>query len=317
MNYWFARLLRLVAVLLAVTFTAYLFVDLLPGDTVDAVLGPNASIEDREAARDDLRLDDPVVLRYGGWLADAVTGDLGISYRTHEKVTDAIRDRLPVTIELVILSQLLAFAIAVPMAVFGAMQPGSILDKLLSASQLAMLAIPGFLLALALMAAFAVRLGWFPTTGWVPLGDSVPENLRSLTLPAFALGIESVPMYARVLRTDLLHTFDQDFIWHARAKGASTRRIVLRHALRPASIGTVTLGGITVGRMIGGAVLVEQICALPGLGRYTIDAINNRDFLALQGAIVVATVGFVAINFLVDIAHGMIDPRIRTLEHAR
>ncbi len=317
MTYWSSRLLRLVAVLLAVTFTAYMFVDLLPGDTVDAVLGPNASPEDRAAARDDLRLDDPVVVRYGGWLLDAVRGDLGTSYRTHEVVTESIGDRLPVTIELVVLSQLIAFAIAIPMAVFGAMKPGSILDKLLSATQLAFLAIPGFLLALALMAAFAVHLGWFPTTGWVPLGDSVPENLRSLTLPALALGLESVPMYARVLRTDLLNTFDQDFIWHARAKGASTRRIVVRHALRPASIGTVTLGGITVGRMIGGAVLVEQIFALPGLGRYTIDAVNNRDFLALQGAIVVATVGFVGINFLVDLAHGMIDPRIRTLEHAR
>ena len=317
MSYWLARLLRLLAVLLAVTFTAYMFVDLLPGDTVDAVLGPNASAEDRAAAREDLRLDDPVVVRYAGWLADAVRGDLGTSYRTKEVVTDAIGDRLPVTGELVVLSQLIAFAIAIPMAVFGAMKPGSIVDKVLSASQLAMLAIPGFLLALGLMAIFAVRYGWFPTTGWVPLGDSVTRNLRSLTLPALALGIESVPMYARVLRTDLLNTFDQDFIWHARAKGNSTRRIVFRHALRPASIGTVTLGGITVGRMIGGAVLVEQIFALPGLGRYTIDAVNNRDFLALQGAIVVATVGFVGINFLVDIAHGMIDPRIRTLEHAR
>ncbi len=317
MSYWLARLLRLVAVLLAVTFAAYMFVDLLPGDTVDAVLGANASAEDRAAAREDLRLDDPVVVRYASWLADAVRGDLGTSYRTRELVTDAIGDRLPVTIELVVLSQLIAFALAIPMAILGAMKPGTILDKVLSASQLAMLAIPGFLLALGLMAAFAVNLGWFPTTGWVPLRDGVTDNLRSLTLPALALGLESVPMYARVLRTDLLNTFDQDFIWHARAKGASTQRIVLRHALRPASIGTVTLGGITVGRMIGGAVLVEQIFALPGLGRYTIDAVNNRDFLALQGAIVVATVGFVVINFLVDLAHGMIDPRIRTLEHAR
>ena len=162
------------------------------------------------------------------------------------------------------------------------------------------------------MAVFAVKLGWFDTTGYTPFTENPLANLKSLLLPSLALALEQVAVYARVLRTDLVNTFDQDFIWFARAKGNTTRDIVVKHALRPSSIGIVTLAGISVGRMIGGTVLVESIFALPGLGRFTIDAINNRDFMALQGAVVVLTVGFVLVNFAVDILHGVIDPRIRT-----
>lgn len=314
MSYWLSRFARLASVLLAVTFATFAFVSLLPGDTVDAMLGANASQGDREQARLDLGLDEPILLRYAEWLGDAVQGDLGSSYRTTQPVTEAIGQRLPVTLQLILMSQLIAFLVAVPIAVFGAMRPGSAVDSALSAVQLSLLAIPSYLLALVLMAVFAVNLGWFPTTGFVPFGDDPVQNLRSLLLPSLALGLETVPMYARVLRTDLVTTFNQDFIWYARAKGNSTSRIVVRHALRPASIGITTLSGITFGRMIGGAVLVETIFALPGIGRFTIDAINNRDFMALQGAVVVATVGFVVVNFCVDLLHGVIDPRLRSAE---
>ncbi|MCB0998597.1 MAG: ABC transporter permease [Acidimicrobiales bacterium] len=306
-----SRLARLLAVLLAVTAASFGMVGLLPGDTVTAMLGANASAEDRQAVREDLRLDDPLPVRYARWVGDAVTGDLGTSYRTRQPVTEAIGQRLGVTLELVLLSQLIALAIAVPMAIFGALRPGSWLDKLLSGTQLAMLATPGYLVAVALMAVFAVQLGWFDTTGYVRLTDDPFGNVKSLLLPSIALATEQVALYARVMRTDLVNTFDQDFIWFARAKGNSTRRIVVHHALRPSSIGIVTLTGISVGRMIGGTVLVETIFSLPGLGRFTIDAINNRDFVALQGAVVVLTVGFVVVNFAADLLHGVLDPRIR------
>ena len=311
MTFWVTRVLRLVAVLLAVTFATFAFVSLLPGDTVDAILGPNASQEDRDAAREDLNLDAPIVVRYVQWLGDAVQGDLGVSYRTNQPVSEAIQQRIWVTLELVLLSQLIAFLIAVPMAVLGAMRPGSLLDRGLSVVQLSLLSIPGYLFAVLLMAVFAVQLGWFPTTGYTAFLDGPLDNLRSLFLPSLALALETVPVYARVLRTDLVTTFDEDYVGFARAKGLPTKHIVMRHAVRPASIGTVTLAGITVGRMIGGAVLIETIFALPGIGRFTIDAINNRDFMALQGAVVVATVGFVVVNFAVDVLHGVIDPRIR------
>jgi peptide/nickel transport system permease protein len=305
------RLLRLIAVLLAVTFASFCMVSLLPGDIVTSVLGQNSTEAERAAARQDLHLDDPLPVRYARWVGGAVRGDLGISYRTKQPVAEALGQRIWVTLELVLLSQIIALAVAVPMAIFGALKPGSWLDKILSGLQLAMLATPGYLVALALIAIFAVKLGWFETTGYVHFTDDPLGNLKSLLLPAIALALEQVALYSRVLRTDLVTTFDQDFIWFARAKGNSTKRIVVRHALRPSSIGVITLTGVSMGRMIGGTVLVETIFALPGLGRYTIDSINNRDFMALQGAVVVLTVGFVVVNFLVDILHGIIDPRIR------
>ena len=216
------------------------------------------------------------------------------------------------TVQLVLMTQLIALLLAVPMAMASALRPGRWPDRVISAAQLAMMSAPGYLIAIGLMALFAVRLGWFDTTGYIHLSDDPLGSIKSLLLPAVALSVEPCATYGRVLRTDLAATFDQDYIWYARAKGNSTRRIVLRHALRPSSIGVVTLTGISLGRMIGGTVLAESIFALPGLGRFTIDAINNRDFMALQGAVVVLTVGFVLVNFFVDILHGFIDPRIRT-----
>jgi peptide/nickel transport system permease protein len=306
------RVVRLVAVLVAVTAASFAMINLLPGDTVTTILGQNATEEQRAEAREELNLDDPLPLRYLRWVGDAVTGDLGESYRTRQPVAEALQQRIWVTLELVLLSQIIALAVAVPMAVIGAIRPGSWLDRALSAVQLGFLATPSYLVALGLMAIFAVNLGWFQTTGYTPFTENPFDNLRSLLLPALALATEQVAIYARVLRTDLIATFDQDYIWHARAKGNSTTSIVVRHALRPSSIGLVTITGVSVGRMIGGTVLIESIFALPGLGRFTIDAINNRDFMALQGAVVVLTVGFVLVNFAVDILHGIIDPRIRT-----
>ncbi len=314
MSLFRSRLFRLLAVVMAVTFASYSMVSLLPGDVVTAVLGERATEADRVAARHDLHLDDPLPVRYGRWVAEAVTGDLGTSYRTHQPVSEAIGQRIWVTLELVFLSQLLALALAIPMAIFAALRPGSWIDRVMSGLQLGMLAVPGYLVAIVLMTVFAVKLGWFDTTGFVHFTDSPFGNIKSLLLPSVALGFEQVALYARVLRTDLVNTFNQDFIWYARARGLRTRRIVTHHALRPSSIGLVTLTGVSVGRMIGGTVLVESIFALPGLGRYTIDAINNRDFLALQGAVVVLTLGFVLVNFVVDILHGVIDPRIRAEE---
>ncbi|CAB4864238.1 unannotated protein [freshwater metagenome] len=305
------RIFRLVGILLAVSFATFSMVSLLPGDTVDSVLGANASQADRLQARHDLHLDQALPIRYGHWLADAVQGDLGRSYRTRQPVVEALGQRVGVTLELVLLSQFLALALAVPMAVLSAIRPGSWFDRLFNGAQLAMLATPGFLVALALFTVFSVKLGWFATAGFVPFSDSPFGNVKSLLLPSIALALEQVAMYSRVLRADLITTLDENYIWTARAKGLTNSQIVRRHALRPSSLGLVTLAGVTMGRMIGGTVLVEYIFALPGLGRFTIDAINNRDFIALQGAVVVLTVGFVVVNMFVDVLHRVLDPRIR------
>lgn len=306
------RVGRLVAVLLAVTFASFTMVSLLPGDTATATLGPNASEEDREELREELGLNDPLPVRYVRWLGDALTGDLGASTRTGQPITEALGQRMWVTIQLVLLSQLFALVVAVPLAIFAALRPGSWADRVLTATSLVFIAVPSYLVAVALLAVFAVQLGWFSTTGYVPFREDPVANLKSLLLPAVALGVEMVALYSRVLRNDLVATFNEDYIWFVRSRGYSTRRIVMHHALRNASIGIVTVTGITVGRLVGGTVLVETIFSLPGLGRFTIDAINNRDYVALQGAVVVLTVAFVLVNFLVDILHGVLDPRIRT-----
>ena len=311
MNVAVARVTHLLLVLLAVTFLAFSLISLLPGDTVTAVLGENATPEDMALAREELHLNDPLISRYGRWLGDAVQGDLGRSYRTKEKVVDAIKQRIPVTLELVLLSQLMALAIAVPLAIVAALRRGGLIDRIIGGSALAMLAAPSYMVAIGLMALFAVKLGWLPSGGFVRLTENPLENLKALILPVSALAVQEVAAFMRLLRSDLIDTLQQDFIWLARAKGVPSGEIIRRHALRSSSVGLLTLAGVTLGRMMGGAVLIEVIYQLPGLGRYAIDAIANRDFTALQGALVVFTVSFVLINFLVDVAYGYLDPRTR------
>ncbi len=188
--------MRLVAVLVAVTAASFAMISLLPGDTVTTILGQNATEEQRAEAREELNLDDPLPVRYVRWAGDALTGDLGISYRTRQPVVEALGERIWVTLELVLLSQAIALLVAVPMAVLGALRPGSWLDRMLSGVQLAMLATPVYLVALALMVVFAVNLGWFDTTGYTRFTESPFENLRSLLLPSIALALEQVAIYA-------------------------------------------------------------------------------------------------------------------------
>ncbi len=306
-----ARLVRLVLVLLAVTAASFSMISLLPGDTVDSVLGAKASAQDREKAREELHLNDPLPVRYVSWLSHATQGDLGKSYRTKQPVAEAIQQRIGLTLELVVLSQLIALLIATPMAVASALRPGKWLDQTSSALSLGMLAAPAYMLAVGMLAVFSAKLHWFSPTGFTRISEDVLDHFRTLTLPSLALALPEVAIYMRLLRSELINTFQQDYIWFARAKGLGTGAIVRRHALRPSSVGVITVAGVTMGRMIGGTVMVESIFALPGLGGYTIDAITHRDFLSLQGAIVVFTVAFVIINFLVDILYGVLDPRTR------
>lgn len=305
------RFVRLVLVLLVVTAASFSMVSLLPGDTVTSMLGDKASAEDQARAREELRLDRALPVRYAYWLSDAVRGDLGRSYVTKQPVTEAISQRLGITLELVLLSQIIALFFAVPMAVAAALNEGRALDKTLSGLSLGAQVAPSYIVAVGLLIVFATKLHWFNPTGIVHLSDNVVEHFKSLTLPALALGVQEIAMYMRLMRTELIDTLGQEYIWMARAKGVKKWDVIRKHALRPSSVGVITVAGVTIGRMIGGTILVEVIFALPGLGRFTVDSINNRDFMALQGAVVVFTVGFVVINFLVDVLYGVLDPRTR------
>lgn len=308
------RLLHLVPVLFAVSALSFLLLNLLPGDPTVAILGPTATEESRAALRDELGLDDPLPVRYANWVADSATGDLGRSYVSNQPTLEAIRQRLPVTLELLLLSQLLAVAAAIPLAILAATKPNGLLDRLSTSTAFGLLAIPNFMLGVLLIYVFAVQLNLFPATGYTPFSDNPAENLRSLALPAITLGVAELAVYLRLLRSDLIATLQEDYIAFAQAKGLPKGYILLRHALRPSTFSLVTVAGLNLGRLIGGAFVVEYLFALPGIGALTVESIFRRDYIVVQGTVLLVAVGYVLANFLVDLLYGVLDPRVR---HAR
>ena len=298
--------------LLAVTAATFIMVDFLPGDVAYEIAGEDATTEDVEALREEFGLDRPVIIRYGMWLSNIARGDLGKSFRTHEPVLDAILSRLPVTLELVVLSQLFALALAVPLGIICAYKPRSLIDNTLSSSAFAMMSVPVFVMGIILIYVFAIKLQWLPATGYTPISDGIRDNLRSLTLPALCIAmVEWVP-FMRVLRSDMIATLQEDFILLAKSKGLPASHILFKHALRPSGLTLVTILGIHIGHLLGGAVVVEIIFALPGIGRLLISSIFSRDFAMVQGCILFITIGYVSVNFIVDYAYSILDPRIGT-----
>jgi peptide/nickel transport system permease protein len=312
------KVLSLVPVLLAVSFLTFLMLSLLPGCVECQILGPdNVTPEAVATVRTDLGLDDPLPVRYASWLGDAVTGDLGRSYISRQEVTEAISDRLPVTAEIVALSMVFSLAISIPLGMVTAYRAGGAFDRMTTGATFGMLAIPSFMMALLLIYLFAEQLGWFPATGWTNLTDDPVENLRSAFMPALSLALVNVAVFTRLLRSDMIATLQEDHVLLARAKGLPTWHILTRHALRPSSFSLVTVSALTVGNLLGGAVIVEQLFALPGIGRLLFDAIFRRDLMVVQGVVLVITAGFVVINGLVDILYSVLDPRIRQRVRSR
>lgn len=302
---------RLAIVLFIVTVFSLLMVDLLPGDPAVAVLGPEASPEQITALRQELGLDRPLHERYVTWLGSAFTGDLGSSVRTGQDVAEAIAQRLPVSLELLVLSQLLALAIAVPAAILAAARPNGIFDRTVTTLSSVVLGLPAFVLGLLLILLLSVKLEWLPTLGFSPLSEGLGANLRSMALPVLTVALGEAVVYTRVLRADLLATLSESFIDVARAKGLGERRVMLGHAVRPSSLALVTLVGLNAGRLVGSAVIIESMFALPGVGRLLVAAIADRDFTVVQGAVLLIAVSYVLLNVLVDALYGVIDPRVR------
>jgi peptide/nickel transport system permease protein len=215
-------------------------------------------------------------------------------------VWGAITERLPLTFELVVLAQLVALGAALVVAPVAALRPGSLVDRITGAGTSAALSAPPFALGLVLIFAFAVRWKLFPATGYEPLSESVIGNLRSLVLPTLALALTPMAIYIQVLRNEMITVLQEDFVTLARARGLSTAYVLLRHVLRPSSLPLITLAGINMGALLSGAVIIEAIFALPGLGRLAVDAINNDDYILVQGVVVFITVFYVLINFAID-----------------
>ena len=312
MRYVMERSARLVVTLFLVSVITFMLVVLLPGDPALQVLqGADFTQEDYLAVRAELGLDQPLPLRYVDWLGGVVQGDLGTSYRTNQPVLEAIVDRAPVTFQVMIVGLGIALLVSVPMAMVAAYRAGTKTDTTVSTASLAMLSIPNFMLALLLIFYLSAYLGWFPATGWVSFASDPMGSLRATLLPALALAGAEIGVYTRLLRNDMIATLQEDFITLARAKGASTPRVLFRHALRPSSLSLATVLGVQIGVALGGSVIVETIFALPGVGRLLIDSIFQRDLMIVQGVVLFIAVVYVVANFVVDLMYGFLDPRIR------
>jgi len=307
------RMVRLVATLLLVTFVTFMATSLLPGDPVNALI-PIEAQQDREfveQVREEWGFNDPLLVRYGRWLGDAVRGDLGDSYVTGRPIIDEITPRLPVTGELMVVTVLLGILIGVPLGLVSGYREGSRADKVVSAVAQFGLSIPNFVLGLVLIYVFAIKLRWLPATGWTRISDSVTGNLKSVAMPAIALAVAEVAVYLRVLRSDIIGTLKEDYILSARAKGLKDRFILFRHALRPSSLTLTTLIGLNIAGLITGTIVIEQLFAIPGLGRRLFSAVFQRDYMMVQGLTVLLAAAYVIINATVDFIYIAIDPRIR------
>jgi peptide/nickel transport system permease protein len=305
------RLLYLVPVLVAVSLLTFLIASLLPGDLAYVILGDQATPDKVAALRHDMGLDQPIWWRYLGWLGHVLEGDFGRSFRTGQTVLKAVAERLPVSFELMLLAELAALAIGIPLAIACAVRSGSAFDRFMTGSAFGMLSVPAFLSAILLIYLFAVELRWLPATGYVPFSEDPLGNLRCFVLPALTLALGEWPVLMRVLRSDMIATLQEDYIAMARAKGLKPSRILLVHALKPSSLTLVTVTGINIGRLMGGTVIVESVFALPGIGRLLLGSIYTRDLIILQGVVLCVACGYVLINFIVDMLYAVLDPRIR------
>ncbi|MDI3564120.1 ABC transporter permease [Bradyrhizobium sp. Arg816] len=311
LNFVARRLLAILPVLLAVSLLTFLIASLLPGDLAYVILGDQATPENVAALRRDMGLDQPLWWRYLSWLGHVLQGDLGRSFRTGQTVLQAVAERIPVSLELMLMAEFIGLLIGVPLAIACAARAGGAFDRFMTGSAFAMLSMPSFLMAILLIYLFAVELRWLPATGYVPFTEEPLANLRFFVLPALTLALAEWPGIMRVLRSDMIATLQEDYIALAKAKGLKPARILFVHALKPSSLTLVTVTGINIGRLLGGTLIVESIFALPGIGRLLVGAIYTRDLVILQGVVLLVASGFVIVNFIVDMLYAVLDPRIR------
>jgi peptide/nickel transport system permease protein len=299
-------------ILVVVSFLVTLLVSFLPGDPARAVLGEDATPVQIAKLRAQLHLDQGVFPRYWDWVVNALHGDFGHSLRSGEPVISAIKEHIPVSLELMILGQLVAIAFAVLAGCYAAIKARRWQDRALSVISFGMISAPSFVVGVVLVYIFSVNLKWFPATGFEPLSSGLGLNLKSLVLPMIAMSAEVAGVYQRLLRSDMVRTLREDFITASVAKGMTPANIVFRQALRPSSFSLVTLVGINTARLIGGLVVIEQVFALPGMGRLLIDSVRTRDYAMVQGIIIVIATAYVVINVLIDLVYVVLDPRVRS-----
>jgi peptide/nickel transport system permease protein len=305
------RLVAIVPVLVLVTAGVFLLIHLTPGDPIDAMMAESVDAGVREELRRTLGLDRPIHVQYLRWMGGVVRGDLGRSIRNNEPVIESVGRRIRPSLELALLAMLIALVVAFPLGMLSAARRNTMVDGAGTTFALFGICMPNFLIALLLIFLFGVSLRWLPVSGYTdPLDDPV-NGLRSLALPAVTLGLALAAVITRTLRSSLLEALSEDYVRTARAKGVAERRSLSRHALTTGLSPVVTVLGLQLGGLIGGAVVTEYVFALPGVGRLVVDAVFARDYPLVQGVVLLIAIGFIASNLLVDVIYGWLDPRIR------
>ena len=307
----FQRLLALAPLLFIVSVLTFSFTSLLPSDPVDLIIGDTGTQEQHEMVRERLGLNQPIVVRYFQWLGRAVQGDLGTSFFNSVSVTGAVMQRLPVTLSLTLVSALIAIIVGVAAGVAAALRPRSWVDRAATVGATIGQAIPNFWFGLLLVAIFAVNLRWFPATGFTPISASPWDWLRSVTLPALALGLSSSAAIARQVRSAMVGVLQQDYIRAARAQGLSQRRVILRHALTNAMVPVVAVLSFQITGLLGGALIVEQVFSINGLGTLAIGAVRQQDIPMIQGLVLVVVALVVAVQLATDVIYGLLNPKAR------
>src|SRR5579863_969279 len=310
-SYILRRVLVTLPVMAIVALFVFSLLYIAPGDPAAVIAGDQASPADVERIRQSLGLDRPFLVQFGSWLWLILHGDLGTSIFTNLPVTSLIAQRIEPTLSLMALSLMLAIVVAVPLGVFAAWKAGSFADRAIMAFAVLAFSLPVFVVAYILAYVFALELEWLPVQGYTPLAEGFWPWLQNLILPAVALGNVYIALIARITRASMLEVLQQDYIRTARAKGMGQRNILFIHALKNAAVPIITVIGIGVALLIGGAVVTESVFAIPGLGRLTVDAILRRDYPVIQGVVLMFSFLYTLVNLMVDVTYTMLDPRIR------
>ncbi|MBP2549116.1 peptide/nickel transport system permease protein [Neorhizobium galegae] len=305
------RLLVAIPTLLIISIFVFSLQKLLPGDPILAMAGEERDPAVLELLREKYRLNDPIPVQYVTWIGGVLTGDLGISLRTNQPVTELIAQKLPVTIQLAIMSMIFAFVIGVPMGILAAVKKNTVLDYVASLVALSGLSVPNFWLGIMLILLVSVNLGWLPASGFESIFVDPVRSLQTMIMPSFVLGTALAATLMRHTRSAMLGVLSADYIRTARAKGLSPRDVILSHSFRNALLPVITLTALLFGELLAGAVLTEQIFTIPGFGKLIVDAVFNRDYAVVQGVVMCTAVGFILMNLIADILYVLLNPRLR------
>lgn len=313
LNFMLHRTIQSLPILLLVSVLVFGALHIVPGDPILARQGQSTRLtaEELDQLRAQVGLDKPLYEQYVRWVLNALRGDLGLSYNNQRSVSELVQLRFPATFELAVLSLVIAMLIAIPVGILSAIRRNSLLDYFSTGFVTVGIALPGFWLGIMMILLFSVRLDWLPAVGYVPFREDPIQNLKHAAMPSLTLGFLLAAPTMRFLRSSMLEVIRQDYVQTARAKGLAERAVITGHAMKNALIPTITIVGLQLGHLLGGAVIIEWVYGWPGLGELTVDAIKMRDYSVVQATVFLFAAGFVAVNLLVDLLYGALDPRIR------